>query len=335
MMLLQITNPSVSIISFASDVTAQWSDTIPSRNVHLLVGIHLTLFPLMSLFIWYQRIPLYFLPFITFPLLRIPQPCDMLLQHPVQRSWACVITCITLPCPRWPHYQSHHQPSFMYWMYMWFTDPTITFPFLDGSPHCFLMIFSLFYFTDSPPRYPIALLSYLTHPDVAWLVLSHCTKQSSFLYLITCSFHTIQRRSFTARTKRKGFTPLRLSTPPRASLRPCIVSDHLLTGLITHARASDHLTASAHPSISTHLSIAAYFFMSPQPSTCPSAFMRCLQPHLWLLVRCRTHCCSSARSRAHPALCSLTVCLHFTLLNSFSISLGDQHLPPDRTLRAS
>ena len=36
-MLLQITNPSVSMISFASDDTAQWSDTIPSQNVQLFM----------------------------------------------------------------------------------------------------------------------------------------------------------------------------------------------------------------------------------------------------------------------------------------------------------
>ena len=45
MMLLQVTNPSVSMISFVSDDTAQWSDTIPSWNVWLLIRIHLTLFP--------------------------------------------------------------------------------------------------------------------------------------------------------------------------------------------------------------------------------------------------------------------------------------------------
>ena len=44
MMLLRITNLSVSMTSFASDDTAQWSDTIPIQNVQLLGGIHLTLF---------------------------------------------------------------------------------------------------------------------------------------------------------------------------------------------------------------------------------------------------------------------------------------------------
>ena len=77
--------------------------------------------------------------------------------------------------------------------------------------------------------------------------------QSSFLYLTACSFCTIQRREemFTARTKRtlqrEGFaplllsTPLHLSTPPYASLNLLIVSDCLLTCLITPACASDHL----------------------------------------------------------------------------------------------
>ena len=45
MMLLWMTNPSVSMISFVSDDTAQWSNTSPSRNGQLLIGIHLTLFP--------------------------------------------------------------------------------------------------------------------------------------------------------------------------------------------------------------------------------------------------------------------------------------------------
>ena len=48
-MLLLVTNPSVSMISFASDDTAQLSDTIPIRNVWLLVGIHLTFIPLQHL----------------------------------------------------------------------------------------------------------------------------------------------------------------------------------------------------------------------------------------------------------------------------------------------
>ena len=46
MMLLRMTNPSVSMTSFVSDDTVQWSDTIPTWNVQLLVGIHLTLFPI-------------------------------------------------------------------------------------------------------------------------------------------------------------------------------------------------------------------------------------------------------------------------------------------------
>ena len=35
---------TVSMISFAQVWTAQWSDTIPSRNVWFSIGIHLTLF---------------------------------------------------------------------------------------------------------------------------------------------------------------------------------------------------------------------------------------------------------------------------------------------------
>ena len=85
---------------------------------------------------------------------------------------------LALSCPHWPHYQLHHQTSFMYWMYMWSMDSAVTFPFLDGSPHCFLMIFSLFDFTDLPLWYLTALLSYLTHPDVGWPVLSYCTMWS-------------------------------------------------------------------------------------------------------------------------------------------------------------
>ena len=43
-MLLQIVNPSVSIMSYCTGCTVQWSDTIPSWNVWLLVRIHLTWF---------------------------------------------------------------------------------------------------------------------------------------------------------------------------------------------------------------------------------------------------------------------------------------------------
>ena len=42
-MMLQITSLSVSMTSFASDNTVQLSDTIPSWNVQLKHGIHLTL----------------------------------------------------------------------------------------------------------------------------------------------------------------------------------------------------------------------------------------------------------------------------------------------------
>ena len=52
-------------------------------------------------------VPMYtplFSPFITFPPLRIPQPCDTPLWHPMWHSQACVIACITSPHPRWPHY---------------------------------------------------------------------------------------------------------------------------------------------------------------------------------------------------------------------------------------
>ena len=42
--LLWIINPSVSMISFAHVFIAQWSDTVPSRNVWFQVRIHLTLF---------------------------------------------------------------------------------------------------------------------------------------------------------------------------------------------------------------------------------------------------------------------------------------------------
>ena len=87
---------------------------------------------------------------------------------------------LTLPHPCWPHYQLHHQTSFTYWIYMWSMDPAVTFPFLDRSPHCFLMIFFLFYFTNLPPWYPAALLSYLTFPDAGQLVLSHWAMWSSF-----------------------------------------------------------------------------------------------------------------------------------------------------------
>ena len=52
--------------------------------------------------------------FITFPPLQIPQPCDKLLQHPVQHLQACAIAHIASPCPCWPHYQSHHWPGFTY-----------------------------------------------------------------------------------------------------------------------------------------------------------------------------------------------------------------------------
>ena len=107
-----------------------------------------------------QLYTLSFLSFITFPPLQIPQSCNTPLWHPVWHSWACAITRIAPPHPRWPHYQLHHWPGFMYQMYMWLMDPTVTFPFLDGSLCCFLMIFPCFYFTDLPPWYPTVLLSY-------------------------------------------------------------------------------------------------------------------------------------------------------------------------------
>ena len=47
-MLQWITNPSVSMTSFASVITVQWSNTIPSWNVQLLCRIHLTLFLLQQ-----------------------------------------------------------------------------------------------------------------------------------------------------------------------------------------------------------------------------------------------------------------------------------------------
>ena len=103
--------------------------------------------------------------------------------------------------------------------------------------------------------------------------------QSSFLYLIAWSFRTIKRRSFTVRTKRKGFAPPCLSTPPCISPRPFSMSDCPLTCLITHAHASNHLTTSAHPTISTHLSIPAYFSTSNQPSSHPSMSVQYVHLH--------------------------------------------------------
>ena len=43
-MLLWITNPPVSMMSFTLVLTVQWSDTIPSQNVQLFIRIHLTWF---------------------------------------------------------------------------------------------------------------------------------------------------------------------------------------------------------------------------------------------------------------------------------------------------
>ena len=129
-------------------------------------------------------------------------------------------------------------------------------------------------------------------------------------------------------------SPHPINLPP-ALLCPSDTSARLSAPLTTSAHRSDHPTTSVHPSTSAHSDTPAHSSVSLQPSAHSSAFMRCLQLHLRLLVCCRTHRHSSARSRAHPTLCSLTLCLHFALLNLFSISLGDQHLPPDCTLRAS
>ena len=51
-------------------------------------------YPVMSLLIWYQRIPFYFCLYITFPLSWIPQPCDAPVQPPMQLPWAFAITCL-------------------------------------------------------------------------------------------------------------------------------------------------------------------------------------------------------------------------------------------------
>ena len=51
-MLLWITNLSVSNDIISTGYTALWSDTIPSQNVQLLVGIQSHLFPFQ------QRVPL-------------------------------------------------------------------------------------------------------------------------------------------------------------------------------------------------------------------------------------------------------------------------------------
>ena len=106
------------------------------------------------------------------------------------------------------------------------------------GPHCYIslswqvpMLFSdvisLFYFTDSPLWYPTVLLNYPTCPDMARLVLSHCTTQSSFLYLITCSFCTKEKRIEGKFTERRFC--------PSATVCPS-VSVH----------SSPHLSVSAH-----------------------------------------------------------------------------------------
>ena len=133
----------------------------------------------MSLLTQYGHRPSHFHLSITFPPLWIPQSHDAPLWHHAQHPWAFTIAhshCPTLIGPITNH--TYHQTSFTYRMYMWPTDPAVTFPFLDRSPHCFLMIFSLFYFTDLPLWYPTAWLSYPTHPDAGWPVSSHCTTRS-------------------------------------------------------------------------------------------------------------------------------------------------------------
>ena len=149
------------------------------------------------------------------------------------------------------------------------------------------------------------------------------------LYLITRSFHTIKRRSFTARTERKGFTPLHLSTPPCTSLRLRIMSDRPLTGATTRARASDHPTASAHPSISTHLSISAYFSSSNQPSSRPAASVRYVRSP----VRSPDNFCPPLRSpdhfRAPIHFCSLQhSCSLLGIPSTFHLPLHVCVLPP-------
>ena len=86
MMLLWITNPSVSMISFASAVTVQWSNTIPSWNAQLLVGIHLTLLPIQQLTTWtpstFSDCSVHYLPMI------------LSLSPPSTSSWDIRLTCM-------------------------------------------------------------------------------------------------------------------------------------------------------------------------------------------------------------------------------------------------
>ena len=113
----------------------------------------------------------YFHLYITFPPLQIPQPHNTPLQHPMRHLWACMFAHLHHPTLIGPI--TNHTIRLASC-----TDPAVTFPFLDRSPHCFLTISSLFYFTDLPPWYPTARLSYPTHPDAGRLVLNHCATQS-------------------------------------------------------------------------------------------------------------------------------------------------------------
>ena len=72
-------------------ITLEWQICEnPGMTTNILTSFHKSL--LMSLLIWYWRIPFYFCCYITFSLLWIPQPCDAPVQPPMWPPWAFAIT---------------------------------------------------------------------------------------------------------------------------------------------------------------------------------------------------------------------------------------------------
>ena len=220
-------------------------------------------------------------------------------------------------------------------------------------PHCYISLswwvptlFSddifLLWVTDSPPWYPTALLSYPTYPDTGQLVSSHCATWSSFLYLITCSFCTIQKN------RREVYSENQENIMERRFHPSASVHSSLHLSESTHcvwlSTCSPDCSCSCFWStwllLLTHsLLLTPILLLTPwhplnllPTSLCLCATSDCTSDCLSTFA-CILH--SSIQSCTCPALCSLILRLCFALLKLFSISLGDQHFPSDHTLRAS
>ena len=107
--------------------------------IHSLISFTLV----MSLLTWCGHIPSHCLLSITFSLSQIHHHVTCLcnsLYNTCEPLWPLVHNTH----PHWFYYQLHHQTGFVYGMYRWPIDLTVTFPSLDGSLCCFSDDISLF-----------------------------------------------------------------------------------------------------------------------------------------------------------------------------------------------